>query len=370
MAENLTPQPDISLVRDLLSPYLDGEVTDVERALVEAALADSAQLRAELESLRQTVALVAALPRVAAPHPFTLTEADVQAIAPKPKKLFVVPAWLGGFAAAAALLVCVLAVGGLYWTNQFGSGGAVGDLALAPQQAVEEAAMEQPAAEAPPAEEPAAEAMPIEETAAAKLLVETVQVEQEAAKEVVAEEKVEEAPNPASAPVEATNTAGLLSDTDTAESVGEDRLGMQALPTPTPTALSTTTPTASPSLAAAAAPAEARDAVAAEETSATEREEGAAPEGETTAAGAPEEPVPAQQDDLAQKAEAKQPTATAIALLTLPPPETPKATPAPAEPSSVKQPETFPYTTAILFSVVFILVLVIVVVFIVRRARR
>ena len=71
MAEKLTPQPDIEIVRDLLSPYLDDEVTDEERVLVDAALAGSPELRDELETLRQTVALVADLPRIPAPRPYT-----------------------------------------------------------------------------------------------------------------------------------------------------------------------------------------------------------------------------------------------------------------------------------------------------------
>jgi anti-sigma factor RsiW len=369
MAENLTPQPNIEIVRDLLSPYLDDEVTEEERVLVDDALADSPELRDELESLRQTVALVADLPRVAAPRPFTLTEADVQSVTPKPKKSFGLPAWFGGFAAAAALLVCVLAMGGLFWTNQLGSGGMVGDIAMAPQQA----AMEQPAAEEPaPAEEEAAEEIapaeevPMEEAAEAELLMDTVEVEKEAAKEVVVEEKAEEAPNLAPAPAEATDTVGLSSDTDMAGTAGEDRIESQVLSTPTPAPLSTNTPPPSPTLAPPAAP-----GVAGGDTAFEEMEESAVTEGEAGAAEVPGDSIPDEQDDLAQRAEI-QPTATAIALLTLLPPETPEVTPAPPELALESQTESFPYKTPILIGIVFILIIVVVIAMgvVIRRGKK
>lgn len=348
MAEKLTPQPDIEIIRDLLSPYLDDEVTDDERALVDAALTDSPELRDELESMQQTVALVADLPRVSAPRPFTLTEADVQAVALKSTKSFGLPAWFGGFAAAAALLVCVLAVGGLFWTNQFGSGGAVGDIAMAPQQAYEEPAAEEPAEEAPAEEE-----APMEESSEAELLMEAVEVEKETAKEIIVEEKAEDAPNLASS-AEATDTAGLSSDTDAARVAGEEKLESQALPTSTPAPLSTNMPPPSPTpaLAAPAVP-------GVESDTAYEMDESAVAEGEAGTAEMSGDSAPDKQDDLAQKAEV-QPTATAIALLTLLPPEKPTATPALPEPVKESQPETFPYRTLSLTVVIFILVIIII----------
>ena len=357
MAENLTPQPDIEIVRDLLSPYLDEEVTDEERALVDAALADSPELQDELESLRQTVALVAELPHVPAPRPFTLTEADMQAVAAKPKKLFGLPAWFGGFAAAAALMVCVLAVGGLFWTGQFsGSGGAVGDIAMAPEMVAEQPAAEEaaPAEEAPAMEASAADEMPMEEAAEAEMLVETVVVEKETAKEMVVEQKAEEATDLAQPPAAATDTAGLPSDTDTASSAGEDRLEFRAAPTQTPALLSTNTPPPTPS-PISAAPGAASDM-------ADEMEENATTEGEAGVAELPDDSTPDEEDVLAQQEEAKQPTATAIALLTLLPPETPEATPALPEPAQEDQPRTPPsYRSLTIIVVVLILVIVIVI---------
>ena len=67
MAANQNHQFNTDQIRELLSPYLDGEVTDEERALVEQAIAASDEIRGELETLRRTIALVAALPP--APEP-------------------------------------------------------------------------------------------------------------------------------------------------------------------------------------------------------------------------------------------------------------------------------------------------------------
>lgn len=172
MANNQTHQPNIELVRDLLSPYLDDEVTEEERALVEQALAASGELQQDLETLRQTVSLLADLPSVPAPRPFTLSEADVTTAAPAPRRFFGIPAWLGGLAAVAASLLCVLAVGGLFLMQQ--SGGLMSapvelaryDESTAPQAAVSQAESSEIA------EEPAAEAemaleQPVEEQAAA-----------------------------------------------------------------------------------------------------------------------------------------------------------------------------------------------------------
>ncbi len=61
----------------LLSAYLDAQVTPTERQQIEAHLATCPACREELASLRQTVALVHALPRVRVPRAFTLSEAQV-----------------------------------------------------------------------------------------------------------------------------------------------------------------------------------------------------------------------------------------------------------------------------------------------------
>jgi len=55
---------------DLLSAYADGEVTDEQRALVEARLAESPSLRAVLEEIEAARAAVRALPQRDAPPEF------------------------------------------------------------------------------------------------------------------------------------------------------------------------------------------------------------------------------------------------------------------------------------------------------------
>ena len=58
--------------RELLSAYIDNRLDPAEHARVEARLAAEPALRAEAESLRQTVRAVRAMPRVSAPRNFTL----------------------------------------------------------------------------------------------------------------------------------------------------------------------------------------------------------------------------------------------------------------------------------------------------------
>lgn len=94
---------------ELLSAFLDGQVSQAERALVESHLSGCALCRDELESLRRTVLLMQALPRVRVPHAFTLSEAMVKGHKPATGA-----SWLGGLArglgaVAAVALVVVLA---------------------------------------------------------------------------------------------------------------------------------------------------------------------------------------------------------------------------------------------------------------------
>ena len=92
-----------------LSAYLDNQVTAAERTRTETHLRDCATCQAELHSLRQTVTLLRALPRVRAPRAFTLSEAQVGIRRPADR-----PAWLGGMvrwvgAVTAIVLVAVVA---------------------------------------------------------------------------------------------------------------------------------------------------------------------------------------------------------------------------------------------------------------------
>ncbi len=64
---------------ELLSAYIDGQVTDAERQRAEQALATDAQVRERYESLQMTVDLMQNAPAVRVPHAFVLSEAQVLA---------------------------------------------------------------------------------------------------------------------------------------------------------------------------------------------------------------------------------------------------------------------------------------------------
>jgi anti-sigma factor RsiW len=105
---------------ELLSAYLDGEVTAEERALVDARLAESAEWRAVLEEVRETRQLLQGLPTVDAPPGFW--DSMLAPDAPAPDEAApVVPiesarhrrgkrivAWCAGAAAAAAVVAVLL----------------------------------------------------------------------------------------------------------------------------------------------------------------------------------------------------------------------------------------------------------------------
>lgn len=63
---------------ELLSAYLDGELSRRERERLEARLSEDPTLRAELRAMHRTVSLMRELPRVAAPRNFILSEAMVK----------------------------------------------------------------------------------------------------------------------------------------------------------------------------------------------------------------------------------------------------------------------------------------------------
>ncbi len=195
MTEQTRPQPNSDALYDLLSAYLDDAVTGPERAQVEQHVAESPEAAAELESLRQTVALLANLPPVAAPRPFTLTAADVGQAEPARKKGWLpLPGWLGGLAAAAVAVLCVLAAGGMLLAGPLGgSGSAPAEVAMqreiaAPAAEADMAAEAETAGaavaemvqeEAPAEVEMAAEAAPAEPQEAPLLAVEATSLPQE-----------------------------------------------------------------------------------------------------------------------------------------------------------------------------------------------
>lgn len=88
---------------ELLSAYIDGELNDSERAALETRLNSEDDLRRELATLRQTVALVNQLPKLKAPRNFTLEKSAVM-----PRTLpFPMTAAFSALSAAAAVLLLV-----------------------------------------------------------------------------------------------------------------------------------------------------------------------------------------------------------------------------------------------------------------------
>lgn len=95
------------LREELLSAYLDGQVTAAERAQAEAHLQTCPACREVLEGLRQTVALLQALPRVPTPRAFTLSEAQVGIRRPEARPWWS-GAWVRGLGALTAVAVVAL----------------------------------------------------------------------------------------------------------------------------------------------------------------------------------------------------------------------------------------------------------------------
>jgi anti-sigma factor RsiW len=107
---------------ELLSAYLDGELSTSARARLEAQLASDPALRAELDVLRRTVAMVRDLPPVPAPHNFLLPAAASRrrSLRTKPvRRSWAAPLLSAATAIVSLLFVAVLA-GDLLL---FGAGG-------------------------------------------------------------------------------------------------------------------------------------------------------------------------------------------------------------------------------------------------------
>lgn len=90
---------------ELLSAYLDQQATPAERAYIDAHLQQCAQCQTELDSLRRTVLLLQALPRVAVPRAFTLSETQVGIRHPAAS-----PGWLGGLVRGLGAVAAIMVV--------------------------------------------------------------------------------------------------------------------------------------------------------------------------------------------------------------------------------------------------------------------
>lgn len=92
----------------LLSEYLDGQISARDKAALEKRLQTQEELRAGLDELRQTRALLRSVSKQRVPRNFTLTAAMVEKVRPRPW-LRLIPA-LNFTSAAAALAVIVVMV--------------------------------------------------------------------------------------------------------------------------------------------------------------------------------------------------------------------------------------------------------------------
>jgi len=143
-------------IRSLLSPYLDGEVTDREREAVDRHLRTCSRCASELESLRWTVGLVAELPPEPLPRSFVLRQTDVKPASSAMRLPRLYPLLRGATLVTALLLVVVL-------TLDFGFGRTFAPVRAPSQQRLEvarttpegEAAIEK-GVQTKPAEKPAA----------------------------------------------------------------------------------------------------------------------------------------------------------------------------------------------------------------------
>lgn len=87
-------------LRELLSSYIDDEVSDSERRLIETHLSECEECRQELESLRLTVSALRQLPEIQATRSFALS------VEPKPMRSS--PGWALGVRLAASAAAVVL----------------------------------------------------------------------------------------------------------------------------------------------------------------------------------------------------------------------------------------------------------------------
>ena len=98
---------------ELLSAYLDNQLTEAEHTALEARLQAEPDLRRELASLRQTRALVHQLPLLKAPRDFTLDASFARA--PRARRVLAFPAAFSALSAAAAVVLFLF--GGYFLTR-------------------------------------------------------------------------------------------------------------------------------------------------------------------------------------------------------------------------------------------------------------
>lgn len=150
MASNFTPQD-----YELLSAYLDGELSTDERTAFERRLSSDVDLRRELDTLRGTVNLINTLPKLTAPRNFTLTPAMV-----RPARWLGFPTTTAFSAIASAAATLLILLGGFLLFQNTGS-QAVPNNAFAPGPLPQVALK---GTDVPPLDQQAGEALPEDAT--------------------------------------------------------------------------------------------------------------------------------------------------------------------------------------------------------------
>lgn len=103
-------------IDEMLSAYIDDELSPRERQRLEARIAADPDLRHRLEGLERTVILMQQLPRVEAPRNFLLAPSMVEEKRERPRRIslhWLAPALTFASALSALMLVAVLILGGL-----------------------------------------------------------------------------------------------------------------------------------------------------------------------------------------------------------------------------------------------------------------
>ncbi len=132
---------------ELLSDLLDNQLSVAERSRAEVHLQSCASCQQELNSLRQTVKMLQALPRVPVPRAFTLSQAMIGAR----ERRTTVP-WFVGVARVAGVVTALVMVAALgTFLMQRTQPGSTGLVAVAPAQVTTAPAAAQPAEVAVPA---------------------------------------------------------------------------------------------------------------------------------------------------------------------------------------------------------------------------
>ena len=243
--------------QEMLTAYVDDELSAAERARFEQMMADDASLKAEMERQRQFKRAIQSLPRAAAPRNFILSKAAFQE-APTPQRAIQLYPVLRTATALAAVFMVIVVVAGTFSSRSFSepiafdtaAPAAEADESVALQSQAEGEAAESGAFELPAEQEAEAEA-----DVAAEIVVEEELLAEE---EMVEEAADAEMANDGAADEEMTgDDADAFEPPRPAEATAEPPRADDVATTPQPTVVAAA-PTADPELAmtAPAAPRE------------------------------------------------------------------------------------------------------------------